>query len=595
MAEPRKKRVPVADLKEKVAGYIADGMTVDAACKMVDRSRKAYEIWRAQDTEFARRIDLAREKRRNTYERPTPPDFPEFCQTYLRQPLFPHQLRWWDALNGRPPRDLHPSMVYEPGESDLLLFNVPPEHAKTTTLTMNYVTWRIVCDPQTRVLVVSKSHKMAKKFLHGIKTRLTHPSYRRLQEEFGPAEGFEKTADSWTADEIYLASEQSDGEKDPTVQALGIGGHIYGARADLIVLDDTVTLENAHRYEEQIDWITQEVISRIVKGGHLLVIGTRVAAKDLYSELRAVFPGQYTYLAQPAVLEYAEDPKDWKTLWPERHTGPDLEKRKRRTTDATWARAYQQLDVGEDGTFKPEAVRSAVNMQRYEGRMVPGAPGHRPAGMDGLYVVGSMDPASGGFTAMVCYGVDRSTKKRWVIDLENQRDTTPKWKRDKMMDWTERYGISEWRIEDNAYQKSIIQDDVLREWMFSRGVKLTPHHTDRNKWDVDFGVASMETLFLDAGDGKPLIDIPNTQHCPEAAQLVEQLIAWAPDSKMVCDLVMALWFAEIRAREICRQFSNRTTHLSNSYVDRRGRKSQQVISLEQVLQEREQERLALIG
>lgn len=38
---------------------------------------------------------------------------------------------------------MHPSMTYEAGEPDLVIVNTPPEHAKTTTITINYVAWRI--------------------------------------------------------------------------------------------------------------------------------------------------------------------------------------------------------------------------------------------------------------------------------------------------------------------------------------------------------------------------------------------------------------------------------------------------------------------
>ncbi len=49
-------------------------------------------------------------------------------------------------------------------------------------------------------------------------------------------------------------------EKDPTVQALGIGGQVYGARANLIILDDCVTGANAHEWAKQLEWIQKEVV-----------------------------------------------------------------------------------------------------------------------------------------------------------------------------------------------------------------------------------------------------------------------------------------------------------------------------------------------
>ena len=62
---------------------------------------------------------------------------------------------------------------------------------------------------------------------------------------------------------------------------------IYGSRANLIILDDVVTLTNSSDWRKQQDWIRQEVASRLPpRGGQLLVVGTRVASIDLYKELR---------------------------------------------------------------------------------------------------------------------------------------------------------------------------------------------------------------------------------------------------------------------------------------------------------------------
>jgi hypothetical protein len=34
-------------------------------------------------------------------------------------------------------------MIYKPGADDLIICNTPPEHAKSTTITVNYTIWRI--------------------------------------------------------------------------------------------------------------------------------------------------------------------------------------------------------------------------------------------------------------------------------------------------------------------------------------------------------------------------------------------------------------------------------------------------------------------
>jgi hypothetical protein len=57
------------------------------------------------------------------------------------------------------------------------------------------VTWRICQDPNIRILLISKTQDMAKKFLVAIKDRLAeNEAYARLQRTFGPPGGFAEGA-----------------------------------------------------------------------------------------------------------------------------------------------------------------------------------------------------------------------------------------------------------------------------------------------------------------------------------------------------------------------------------------------------------------
>jgi hypothetical protein len=171
-----------------------------------------------------------------------------------------HQQQWIDMLEGREPANLHPAISYKKGREDRVLLNTPPFHAKSATITRDYITYKLCMNPNYRVIIVSKTQQQAKKFLYSIRQILTSSMYAELQAAYAPAEGFKGTRDggAWTSNLIYLAGRESS-EKDPSVEALGIGGQIYGARADLIVLDDAVTLGNANEHEKQFTWINQEV------------------------------------------------------------------------------------------------------------------------------------------------------------------------------------------------------------------------------------------------------------------------------------------------------------------------------------------------
>ena len=177
--------------KSMILKAVREGKTVAQAMKLVGKSEKTYEYYRNSDPDFKKAIELIRQKVATKGAQVPVPDFPEFCEEYLGQKVFHHQLQWVDLMEGHKPRDRHPSTTYKAGEPDLLIINTPPEHAKSTTLTVNYVTWRIAQDPNVRVIVVSRTQTFAKKFLGQIKGRLTHPRYQRMHQKFGPVEGYD--------------------------------------------------------------------------------------------------------------------------------------------------------------------------------------------------------------------------------------------------------------------------------------------------------------------------------------------------------------------------------------------------------------------
>lgn len=601
--------------QETVLNYMKQGRTVAEACRDLNITPQAVSYWKKSNAQFREdfeRIRLMADPDRAAEARSEMPDFPEFCEQYLDTRLFWHQLQWYDMLEGREPRDLHPSQLYRAGDPGMLIVNTPPEHAKSTTITMNYVTYRVCQDPNIRVIIVSQTQEMAKRFLRGVKDRLAgvNPAYKKLQLEFAPEGGFDANSASWTADSIYVNAESRDsGEATPTVQALGMNGQIYGNRADLIILDDTVTGKNAHEFEKQIDWIQREVINRLsYPGGTLLLVGTRLAPVELYSEIqKPEWYGQdeespWTYLTQPAVLEFAENPDDWKVLapWSNRppvslgarklveanpdglypwHSGKALARRRATSSAQNWAMVYQQEQVTSDAIFHPAKVAASIDKRRPAGLMSRDGLDHRPHGMDGLYVIGGFDPAVTGHSAAIVMGVDRATGIRWVLDVWTLPNQKPDNLFDKIKDWTVKYHVNEWAIEKNAMNLMVTQNRDLRNFLGSRGCLLREHFTGNNKNDVDFGVASMSMLFDGAIEGNGLIRFPSRSQHEGMKAMQEQLSNWFPGTKAKHDTVMALWFAETRAREMVSNLDS-VFHVGNQYQSARDKSRQFTIDLD---------------
>lgn len=598
--------------KEKLLRYFTQGYTIEEAMRSIGKSPKTYEYYRASDKEFKEAVDRIRAAKVSGGRTQEPGaldiGFKEFRKNYLESETFPHQMNIIDLLEGREPEWLHPSMVYEKGSKNYILVNVPPEHAKSMTTSIDYPVYRIAMDPNVRIMIVSKSQQKATEFIYAIKQRLTHPAWQKLQLAYAAGSGFKSKSATWQATQVYLGEELRDSDqKDPTIQALGIGGQVYGARADLIILDDCVTMSNAHEYEKHIRWIQQEVLTRLGPTGKLLILGTRVDAIDLYREIRN--PERYptgvspwTYLSMPAVLEFGESIDEWVTLWPKsdrpwqgsedqpdenglypRWNGHYLSGRRSALDPKTWSMVYQQADVDEDSTFNLICVKGSIDKNRMIGPIVAGNPGH-PEEANGLTVIAGLDPAIVGDTAAVVMAIDHRKRKRYVLDAVTITRPSPQAIRDLITTLTEKYHPSEWMVERNAFQGYLTQDEGLRQWLANRGVILREHTTNRNKWDVGFGVAAMAPLFgsIESETGKHHRD--NLIHLPSDRTegirlLIDQLITWSPDTKNKTDLVMALWFCEIRARELCQAGSYGGHFTKNEFLSRADQSKRQVINL----------------
>ena len=616
--KPGVQNIPKDAAQLQVLELLAQGATVVDAMKAVGRNDVTFRQWSMANPEFKDKADKARlsgKGIKTDLANLKDISFEDFSEQFLETKLFDHHKSWIDLVEGKEPRFIHPSMTYEQAATNRILINVPPEHAKSTVLTINYVTYRLSVDPNVRIIIVSKTQGMARKFLSAIKTRLSHPNWTKMQVSFGPNGGYKADSPTWSADMIYLGAGRDSGEKDPTVQALGFGSQIYGARADLIILDDVVMNANAHEWEKQIEWLQKEVITRLGRHGKLLIVGTRVAPIDLYKMIRD--PDQwtggktpFTYMAMPSVLEFDENPKNWKTLWPwtdraegeqdepneqglyPKWDGPSLFTRRSEVAPSVWAMVYQQEDVQSDSIFSPTIVAGCVNGMRKRGPLRKDTPGH-PKNVDSTYTIIGFDPAVTGRSAFVAVSYNRADGRIYVLDCVNMVDPTPQKENALIKEWVEKFKPQEFRVEINAHQKYYAMDTELRDYLASYGCQLNSHFTGKNKWDVGFGVASMASLFGSAKDGRfqdnNILEIPSNEGSEGLKSLVQQLIIWKPDTKNPTDCVMALWFAVIRCRELMQTSSRVGQYQTNRWATRAQMAGRGSLNLDEAFAEQWQE------
>lgn len=612
-----------SDAKTIVLKEITKGRTVATAMAKVGRAVKTYEGWRKNDPEFAANVDRIRGRIADLPEGGKSDsdaddyllDFAGWRKRYLGYDTYAHQQQWVDVLEGREPEPME-GCEWDPRNTNRVIVNVPPGHSKSSTITVDYATYKICMNPDIRICIISKRQEIAAKFLYQIKQRLTSNLFQELQSAYAPADGFrpEKGDGKFSSNMFYVAGRKAD-QKDPTVEALGLGSSIYGGRYDLIIVDDCIVLDNADQFEKQITWLESEVESR-VKRGKIIIIGTRLKSKDMYSELRndeRYLAGRspWSYLRQPMVLRFEEDPNDWVTLWP-RSSSPfdESDTDESKDADGTWAMwdgpacsairsakppkiwslVYMQQQVADENVFSPLMINGCIDRRRKPGPLKAGAWGHPRSGGEGMYTIGSLDPAMSGDSFFIVGKVDRSDQKRWIEQAVMKTAPTPDFLRQTIYSLTDEYEINSWVIEKNAFQLFLTMDPEINKFLASRGCRMVPHYTGANKADPDFGVASLSTIFgasrrIAEGAGREvfvagsnLIQLPDPDFSPGIRLLIEELSLWEPGrtgKQLRQDGPMALWFWELQARLIIGGGANgkTATHMAIPHM-MRGRQAQ---------------------
>lgn len=182
-----------------------------------------------------------------------------------------HQLSWYDVIDPVDPDETPPPKRF--------LKLAPRDHGKTEVFSITYPLYRIIQDPNIRILILSKTSPQARKCLRIIKNELE--TNERIKRDFENLRGF-----PWGQDAIYCRrSRQS---KDPTVEVVGALGSITGGHFDLIVADDICDDENtktAQRRADMLNWFLGTILQLAEPTSQVIVVGTRKNPYDLYSNL----------------------------------------------------------------------------------------------------------------------------------------------------------------------------------------------------------------------------------------------------------------------------------------------------------------------
>lgn len=164
--------------------------------------------------------------------------------------------------------------------------------AGKTYLAAAFVLWKLYCNPDYKILVVSSTTKRAREFvllcrqiidkgelLHSLKPRLASENSPTGKDQVDNAEAFDVGSLTRPA-------------KDPSLTSYGIFSTFTGTHPDIIVSDDIETPENALTFEkrERLHTAAMEYESLINPKGTILYLGTPQSEESVYLKLERSYP-----------------------------------------------------------------------------------------------------------------------------------------------------------------------------------------------------------------------------------------------------------------------------------------------------------------
>ena len=305
------------------------------------------------------------------------------------------------------------------GEITRLIVNMPPRHTKSEFASYLLPAWMVGRNPKLKIIQATHTGELAIRFGRKAKNLIDSEEYAkifqtRLQED-------SKAAGRW---ETAQGGEYF---------AAGVGGAITGRGADLLIIDDPHSEQDAMSptaMENAYEWYTSGPRQRLQPGAKIILVMTRWSIKDLTGQLIAnqkeAKADQWDVVEFPAIMDHG---KVTKPVWPEYWKLEELEAVKASTGVQKWNAQYMQNPTSEEG-----AIIKREWWQSWEEDWIPAL----------KHVIQSYDTAFGkkqtaDYSAITTWGVfylnDDSPASLILLDAKKGRYDFPELKQIAFEQW----------------------------------------------------------------------------------------------------------------------------------------------------------------
>ena len=229
------------------------------------------------------------------------------------------------------------------GTCKRLIINMPPRHTKSEFASYLLPAWFLGKFPHKKVIQTSHTAELAVGFGRKVRNLVDSDVYNEIFPGLS-LQSDSKAAGRWNT------------SKGGDYFAIGVGGAVTGKGADILIIDDphseqeaAMAASNPDIYDKVYEWYTSGPRQRLQPGGAIVIVMTRWSQRDLTGQVikAAAARGgeEWEVIEFPAILPSGNP------LWPEFWSKEELEALREELPNSKWQAQYQQNPVGNESAI----------------------------------------------------------------------------------------------------------------------------------------------------------------------------------------------------------------------------------------------------
>jgi len=226
------------------------------------------------------------------------------------------------------------------GEIKRLIVNMPPRHTKSEFASTFFPSFIMGKKPKMKIMQTTHTGELAVRFGRKVRNLMDQKEYKDVFPEV-KLQADNKSAGRWETN------------KGGEYFAAGVGGAVTGRGADLLIIDDPHSEQDAlspNALESAWEWYTSGPRQRLQPGGAIVLVMTRWSSIDLTAKLlesqKEPLADQWEMIEFPAIFPETDNP-----LWPEFWPKDELLKVKSSIPGIKWNAQWMQNPTAEEGAI----------------------------------------------------------------------------------------------------------------------------------------------------------------------------------------------------------------------------------------------------